>query len=98
MPDWTMLFGYLVNQVSHGADPIVSSERKRIELPLAMTKRRDFYKIIRSQVLNPGTDQAQEILMAATQRGFVAFIRGDGRVSNIGLTDLMVSDVVYAPK
>ena len=93
-----MLFGYLVNQDSNGPDPIVSPERKRIELPLTMTKRRDFYKIVRSQVLNPGTDQAQEILMTATQRGFVAFIRGDGRVSNICLTDLMVSDVLYAPK
>ena len=62
-PDWTMLFGYLVNQDSNGPDPIVAAERKRIELPLAMTKRRDFFKLVRSQVLNPGTDQAQEILM-----------------------------------
>ena len=58
-----MLFGYLVNQDSNGPDPIVAGERKRIELPLAMTKRRDFFKLVRSQVLNPGTDQAQEILM-----------------------------------
>ena len=93
-----MLFGYMVNQDSNGPDPIVSPDRKGIELPGSMTKKRDFYKIIKSQVLNAGTDQAQEVLMVASQRGHVAFIRSDGRISNICLSDLMVSDVLYAPK
>ena len=75
----------------------MAAERKRIELPAPMTKRRDFFKLARSQVLNAGTPNAQEILMVASQRGYVAFMRGDGRVSFILISDLMVSDMLYAP-
>ena len=45
-----------------------------------------------------GTNQAQEILMTATQRGHAAYIRSDGRCSSICLTELMVTDMVYSEK
>ena len=36
--------------------------------------------------------------MTATQRGHAAYIRSDGRVSSICLTELMVTDMVYSEK
>ena len=98
LPDWSLLFGYSLTKESTGPDPIVSAERTKLDLPAQMTKKRDFFKLVRSQVLDDGTENAQEILIVATQRGNILFLRGDGRVAHICLPDLMFVDLIYAPK
>ena len=97
-PDWSYLFGCCIAEIKSQKEPIVSLTRKKFELPTAITRRRDFIKFIKGQVVGQRSDEQQEYLMVATQKGFISLFRDERRVSYLYVPDLMVADMAYAEK
>ena len=98
-PDWSYLFGCCIAEIKAQAEPIVSINRKKFDIPSAINRRRDFVKLIKTQTIGKGESQPKEFLMMATQKGYVSIFRGDSsRLSYLFMPDLLVADMAYAEK